>query len=145
MQPNSDPLIRIPLLDTKQNYLSGFWRWIELLAAGQYEAAATAVLWSNPHGMQAEALQQRIHTFFGGDLPWYVVVPNERLQNIINDSADVVLRETGGAGWMMVQLPLTTTPGDAQNDALHLVGLACTFFVLEFEGNYVLQHEMFHI
>ena len=44
---NGDRLIRIPLVDSKANYLDGFWRWVELLAADDYKGALEALLWPN--------------------------------------------------------------------------------------------------
>ena len=36
---NGDRLIQLPVEDSKANYLAGFWRWVELLAASDYQEA----------------------------------------------------------------------------------------------------------
>jgi hypothetical protein len=42
---NGDRLIRLPPVDTKANYLDGFWRWVELLAANDYAGALEVLHW----------------------------------------------------------------------------------------------------
>ena len=45
----------------------------------------------------------------------------------------------------MAQIPLTTEPDDPKNDEIPLVGLASSFFVRELDGQYVMEHEIFHL
>jgi hypothetical protein len=42
---NGDRLIQLPVEDSKANYLEGFWRWVELLAADDYQGALEALYW----------------------------------------------------------------------------------------------------
>ena len=42
---NGDRLIRLPIVDTKANYLDGFWQWVQLLAADDYQGALEALHW----------------------------------------------------------------------------------------------------
>ena len=94
---NGDRLIRLPLVDTKANYLNGFWRWIELLAADDYAGALEALHWSKATTTWTpEVLKARITTMWGGDKPWSVVVPNERLVGVINDAAEFQPRNAEG-------------------------------------------------
>ena len=141
---NGDRLIRLPLVDTKANYLDGFWRWVELLAADDYRVALEALYWPNGTSWTPEILKKRITTFFGGDAPWSVVVPNDRLVGVVNDGATFEPRNTQGWGWLMAQVPVTTKPDDPKDDEIPLMGLATSFFVRERNGRYVLEFEIFH-
>ncbi|HEV3298231.1 MAG TPA: hypothetical protein VG055_01225 [Planctomycetaceae bacterium] len=142
---NGDRLIRLPLVDSKSNYLDGFWRWVELLAADDYKGALEALLWPNGTSWTPEALKKRVTTFFGGDAPWSVVVPNDRLVGVINDDAEFQPRNREGWGWFMAQVPVTTEPADPKNDKIPLMGLASSFFVRERDEQYVLEFEIFHL
>jgi hypothetical protein len=130
--------------DTRENYLRGFWLWITHLAAGRFQVALDSLYWDRPTSWTADELKKRILTFFGGVDPWSVVIPNERLIDVINDAAQVELRKNGERGWLMAMIPLTTKPDDPQDDAIPLMGLATSFFVRELQGEYVLEFEIFH-
>jgi hypothetical protein len=142
---NGDRLIRLPLVDSKANYLDGFWRWVELLAADDYKGALEALYWPKRTSWTPEALKKRITTFWGGDAPWSVVVPNERLVGVINDDAKYQSRNQKGWGWFLAQVPVTTEPADPKNDEIPLMGVASSFFVRQRGENYVLEHEIFHL
>ena len=139
MELNSERLILLPLVDSKSNYLDGFWRWVELLANDDYHRALEGLHWPCGTSWTPESLKNRITTFFGGDAPWSVVVPNERLIGVIDDDAQYE------RGWFMAQIPLTTEPADPKNDAIPLMGLASSFFVRQIEEHYVLEFEIFHV
>lgn len=138
-------LIQLPVEDTRLNYLTGFWRWVELLAADDYSGAVEAVQWPKGALLTPERLKERVTTFFGGEAPWSVVVPNDRLIRVINDAAQFQPRNREGWGWFMAQVPLTTEPSDPKNDEIPLMGLATSFFVWELGGKYVLEFEIFHL
>ena len=142
---NGDRLIYLPLVDTKANYLDGFWRWIELLAANDYRAALEALYWPTGTSWTPAALRDRITTFWGGDAPWSVVVPNERFVGVINDDAKFQPRNQDGWGWFLAQVPVTTEPTDPKNDEIPLMGVASSFFVHQLGQRYVLEHEIFHL
>jgi hypothetical protein len=142
---SGDRLIRLPLLDTKANYLDGFWRWVELLAAADYKAAIEAIHWPIATSCTPEVLKDRISSFWGGDKPWSVVVPNARLVGVINDEAEFQPRNAEGWGWFMAQVPVTTEPADPRDDKIPLMGVASSFIVRQFEEHYVLEHEIFHV
>ncbi len=87
-----------------------------------------------------------ITTFFGGNDPWYVIVPNERLIGVTNDACEyATLQSNGRSGWFMAKIPLTTKPDDPKDDEIPLMGLASSFFVREIHGQYVMEHEIFHV
>jgi hypothetical protein len=112
---------------------------VELLAADDYQGALEALHWPKGTSWTPEELKGRVTTFFGGDTPWSVVVPNDRLIGVINDAAEFQPRNREGWGWFMAQVPLTTEPTDPKNDEIPLMGLASSFFVRELGGKYVLE------
>lgn len=142
---NGDRLIRLPVEDTKANYLAGFWRWVELMAVDDYQAALEALHWPKGTTFTPAILKERVTTFFGGDNPWSVVVPNDRLVGVIYDAAEFQPRNHEGWGWFMAQVPITTEPADPKNDEIPLMGVAASFFVRELAGQYVLEFEIFHL
>lgn len=142
---NGESLIRMPITDTKANYLAGFWRWVELLAVNDFRGAIEALYWSRPATWTPDKMKERITTFFGGPNPWSVVIPNDRLINVINDAAEFEPRNKNGCGWFMAQIPLTTEPTKPKDDEIPLMGLASSFFVRENLGSYVMEHEIFHL
>ncbi len=107
MNLNGDRLIRLSPVDSKANYLAGFWQWVELLAADDYQGALEALYWPNGTSLTTEKLKERVTTFFGGDAPWSVVVPSDRLVGVINDAADFQPRNREDRGWFMAQVPVT--------------------------------------
>jgi len=141
---NGERLIRLPMDDSKANYLTGFWRWVELLATDDYKGALEALHWPKGISFTPEILKERVTTFWGGDAPWSVVIPNERLIGVVNEAAEIQPRNSHGSGWFLAQIPLTTAPADPKNDKIPLMGLAVSFFVAEHRGQYVLEFEIFH-
>lgn len=139
MDLNTERLILLPPEDSKSNYLGGFWRWVERLANDDYQGALEGLYWPRGTSRTPESLKNTITTFFGGDRPWSVVVPNERLMGVINDAAKYDL------GWFMAQIPLTTEPSDPKRDEIPLMGLASSFFVRDYHGHYVMEFEIFHL
>jgi hypothetical protein len=142
---SNDRLIRLPLIDTKQNYLSGFWRWVGLIEAGDYQAAIDALYPPHGEGLTAEGLRKNITTFFGGELPWLVVTPNERLVRLVEELAEFQPRTGNRPGWFMATVPVTTHAADAKSDDIPLMGIASSFFVLHRESTLVMQFEIFHV
>lgn len=140
---NGRQLIKLPMEDTKANYLAGFWRWVELLAADDYKGALEALHWPKGTTWTPEMLKERVTTFWGGDAPWSVVVPNERLVGVINDDAQYQAGNPGG--WFMAQVPVTTEPAEPKNDQIPLMGIASSFFVRQLGEHYILEHEIFHL
>jgi hypothetical protein len=142
---DGERLIRLSRVDSKANYLDGFWQWVDLLANDDYQGALEALHWPRGTSWTPEELKNRITTFFGGDDPWSVVVPNDRLIGVINDAAQYEPHPREGRGWFMVQIPVTTEPGDPKNDQIPLMGLASSFSVREHQGHYVLEFELFYL
>jgi hypothetical protein len=142
---NGGRLIRFAPIDTKLGYLAGFWRWVELLEAGDYMGALEALYWPRGTSWTPEELKVRVTTFFGGDAPWSVVVPNDRLVGVINDASVFEPGNGEGRGWFMTQIPLTTEPADPKNDGIPLMGLAVSFFVHRLHDDYILELEIFHV
>ena len=141
---NSHHLIRLPIEDSKANYLDGFWRWVGFLADDNYQRGLESLYWSHELSWTPDILKERVTTFFGGNAPWSVVIPNERLVNVINGNAEYDPRNKQGRGWLRAQIPLTTQPEDPKHDKLPLMGLATSFFIREYERRYVLEFEIFH-
>ena len=145
MNLNSNGLILLPLVDSKSNYLTGFWRWVELLASDDYQRSLEGLYWPRGTSWTPEALKSRITTFFGRNETWSVVIPNKRLIGVINDATHYQPKNQKGWGWFMAQIPLTTEPTNPKNDEIPLVGLACSFFVHQYHEHYVLEFEIFHL
>jgi hypothetical protein len=142
---NSDRLIRLPVLDSKANYLAGFWQWVELLASDDYQRALEALYWPKGTSWTPDGLKNRVTKFFGGDVPWSVVVPNDRLIGVITDAAEFQPRNRDGWGWFMAQVPLTTEPADPNRDDIPLMGLASSFFVRHLGEHCIMEFEIFHV
>jgi len=142
---NGGRLIRSAPVDTKLGYLVGFWRWVELLEADDYMGALGALYWPRGTSWMPEELKVRVTTFFGGDAPWSVAVPNERLVGAINDASVFEPSNGEGRGWFMAQIPLTTEPEGPKNDEVPLMGLAVSFLVHRLRDDYVLEFEIFHV
>lgn len=142
---NGDRLIRLPIVDSKANYLDGFWQWVALLADDDYKGALEALHWPRGTEWTPKSLKERITTFFGGDAPWSVVIPNGRLVDVINDAAEFQPGSPRAGGWFLAQVPVTTEPADPKNDAIPLMGVACSFFVRKRDRQYVLEFEIFHV
>ncbi len=142
---NSDRLIRLPVEDSKANYLAGFWQWVELMAADDYQGALEALYWPKGTTFTPAKLRERVTTFFGGDASWSVVVPNDRLVGVINDAVEFQPRNREGWGWFRAQVPVTTEPADPKNDEIPLMGMASSFYVRQLVGRYVLEFEIFHL
>ncbi len=145
MELNGEHLILLPIEDSKSNYLDGFWRWVQFLANDDYRRAIESLYWSRAPSWTPETLKNRVTTFFGGDDPWSVVIPNQRLVGVVNDAAEFEPRNTQGWGWLRAQIPLTTEPDDPKNDEILLMGLATSFFIREHRGHYVMEFEIFHL
>ena len=145
MPPEPESLILLPQVDSKTNYLDGFWHLVDMLAQDNYERAFSALLWPSATPWSPATLKKRITTFFGGAEAWSVVIPNERLIGVINDAAQFAPRNADGWGWFMAQIPLTTEPEEAKRDDLPLMGLAASFFVRPHQTSYALELEIFHL
>jgi hypothetical protein len=85
---NANNLILFPLEDTKGNYLSGFWQWVEHIANRNYALALESLYWTETPTWTPAKLEKRIARFFPGDTPWVPVIPNRRLIEVINDAAE---------------------------------------------------------
>lgn len=129
-----------PPVHTRENYLAAFWSWVELMAKNDFHAAAQALYpQSSGRSWTGNRLQTQVTTFFGGDEPWSVVIPNDRLIAVINEACD------WSEGWFMAQIPVTTQPQAPKADDIPLMGLASSFFVQEADSMFVLVHEIFHL
>ena len=62
MDLNGDRLIRLSTADTKLDYLAGFWRWVELLAADEYSGAIEALHRPRGTSMASEGLKKQVTT-----------------------------------------------------------------------------------
>jgi len=117
------------------------------MAADDWEGAAESIACADDWHWTAEQLKDRVLTFFGGDKPWSVVIPNERLIGVLKDRFEYApLNDSKyGCAWFMGQIPLTNEPGDPLRDDIPLMGLAVSFFLREHEGGYAMVYEIFHL
>lgn len=145
MYTDGQRLIQLPIVDSKENYLEGFWQWVRYLEQSDYQGALEGLYWSHEASWTADTLRKRVTTFFGGSDPWKVVIPNERLVKIINDAAEFEGRNAEGHGWLLAQIPVTTDSGDPKRDDIPLMGLAVSFFLREHQSRYVMELEIFHL
>jgi hypothetical protein len=142
---DSQSLIQLPILDSKENYLDGFWEWVRRLQQDDYQGALDGLYWPQGSSWTADALRKRVTTFFGGRDPWAVVIPNDRLVKVINDAAEFEGRNAEGQGWLLAQIPLTTDAERPKRDDIPLMGLAVSFFLREYQSRYVMEFEIFHL
>ena len=142
---NSSNLIRLPLEDSKENYLKGFWDWVSLMADDDYSRAVEALYWRRKPIFTPKKLKERITSFWGGGKPWSVVIPNARLVKVVEDQADFDPSSGSQPGWLMAQIPVTTEPDRIKEDDISLQGVAVSFIVREFEGSKVFDFEIFHL
>jgi hypothetical protein len=143
MHLNGEHLIRLPLEHSKRNYADGFLQWVKILAMGDYERAIEALLWPKGTTWTPESLEKQITLFFGGNKPWSVVIPNDRLVKVVFDGIEQGM--CGESGWFLAHIPLTTKPNSAKDDDIPLMGLATSFFVRQHEGSFVFEFEIFHV
>ena len=136
------PLIRLPCEKTTENFLRGFWLWVERLALGDYQGAIDALYWKEKVLWTPDSLRHRITTFFGDTHPLTPIIPNERLIEVVNEGAETDW--SGNDGWGLAQIPLTNTPENPKGDEIMLMGLAASFFVRRHDESYVLEFEIFH-
>ncbi len=139
---DTSSLIRFPRIDTKENYLGAFWQWVSMMADDRYDRAAKAFLSGSE--WEANQLKKRVTTFFGGNDPWSVVIPNDRLIGVIESNMEYSPMDENGRGWFMAQIPLTTEPNDPKADDIPLMGLAVSFIVIDRGEHYELFFEIFH-
>jgi hypothetical protein len=142
LQINGPNLIRLPCENTNRTFLDGFWKWVEILAAGNYVQAIESLYWER-EPWKPEELEHRITTFFSNTETYVPVIPNQRLVKVINDKSEIEWQQTGG--WARALIPVTNKPECSKEDDVPLMGLATSFFVRRFGSNYVLEFEIFHL
>jgi len=145
MHADGQNLIRLPIVDSRENYLEGFWQWVQRLSQGDYQGAFEGICWPQNSSWTAESLNERVTTFFGGPDPWTVIIPNERLIKVINEATLFRDRNETNPGWLLAQIPLTTDPQESKRDDIFLMGLAASFFFRQIENHYVMEFEIFHL
>lgn len=88
MQLNSRNLIRLPIENSRADFINGFWQWVALLANNDYQHAADALFCSNGEPWTPDVMRERVTTFFRGEKPWSVVIPNDRLVGVVNEGIE---------------------------------------------------------
>lgn len=141
MNINENNLILLPQENTKQNFLNGFWQWVEILAANDYAKAVNALYWDKKP-WEPDSLRNKITTFFSKTKPYVPVIPNQRLINVVNENAEIDWNQD--VGWGMAQIPVTNEPENSKQDDVPLMGLAVSFFLRKYLDNYVMEIEIFH-
>src|SRR5262245_5309142 len=113
LQINGPNLIRLPCENTNRTFLDGFWKWVEILAAGNYVQAIESLYWERE--------------------PWKPE-EHERLIKVINDKSEIEWQQTGG--WARALISVTNKPECSKEDDVPLMGLATSFFIRRFGNNY---------
>ena len=142
---NGDRLMRLPIEDSKANYLAGFWKWVELMAADDYQGGTGGPVLADGDHVHAGQAQGAGHHLLRWRGPVVGGGAERAAVAVINDAADFQPRNPEGWGWFMAQVPVTTEPADPKNDEIPLMGLASSFFVKQLAGRYVLEFEIFHL
>lgn len=145
MNINGDHLISLPIEDTKENYLNGFWQWVRFLTDDDYTRGVEAIYWPKTVVFTPAKLKERVTKFWGGSAPWSVVIPNDRLIGVVNNDSQFEPPNQNRTGWFMAQIPVTTEPLRSKADDVILQGVAVSFFLREFAGQYVFEFEIFHV
>ena len=109
----------MPRINAKETFLGGFWQWVEILAARDYQQAVEALYWPREVWMTPAGLEETINKFLGntGD-PFIAVIPNQRLIDVVNDGVEIEWR--GEGGWAMAQIPITPKPEKAKDEDVPL-------------------------
>ena len=149
MTTRSSNLILLPPVSSKENFLAGFWTWVERLSTRDYRLAFESLYWPRRHWFTRNSwtpavLEKQITTFFGGPDPWFAIVPNERIVGVVAAEADFRGPSGSDKGWLLAQVPLTTSGLDPKDDAIPLAGLGTSFFVHAHGEHFVLSLEIFH-
>ena len=135
-----------------ENILDGFWKWIQLLDDGNFEKAVEAIYWEDSRPISPENLKERITTFFEWDgKPMDIVYPCEELKEIVNNAVELEWEDyhqptENHVGWCMVQVPVTNEKAEAKKSTnAGLWGVAASFFIIEINGKYAFDFEIFHL
>ena len=87
-------------------------------AEPNFERAVEALYWPDGGYWSADKLKGRVTTFWGGEDPWSVVIPNDRLVAVVNEQVEYQ------RGWFLAQIPLATKPEGPKDNGIPLMGLA---------------------
>ena len=136
-------LLLLPSDRVDASFREGFWRWISLLAEGDFQAAVEALRWGEGTEMSPGQLEERIAAFFNDSDVMVPIVPNERLVAMIDEKMEIEWDEEDG--WAMALLPVSNEPDKAKDDNVALMGIAISFFVVKQGGHQVLEFEKFHV
>ena len=136
-------LLLLPSDRVDASFREGFWRWISLLAEGDFQAAVEALRWGEGTEMSPGQLEERIATFFNDSDVMVPIVPNERLVAMIDEKMEIEWDEEDG--WGRALLPVSNEPDRAKEDDVALMGIAITFFVVKQGEHQVLEFEKFHV
>lgn len=120
-----------------------FWKWIDRMASEDYEGAIHALAWRGRPSFTPDEFRKMVTTFFDGEQPWRVVVPNPRLVALSDDAMEFE-RRPNADGWSRGLIPLTNERRDPKADDLLLVGLAVSFSVPRLGPLRVLEFECFY-
>jgi len=148
----SHNLILLPAIESKENFLAGFWRWVECLSSRDYRRAFESIYWPGEtswwrrkSSWTPAALEKAITRYVAGPEPGFAIVPNERLVGVVNTAAEYRGATRDDKGWLMAQIPVTNSKLDPKDDAIPLLGMGVSFFVLPHREHYVLSLEIFHL
>ena len=157
MPANDEHLIRLPLKPSKQDCVDAFWKWVGILARDDFVGAVDSLRWSDRGGHTPDSLKESVTTFFGGDKPWSVVMPNARLIGVISEHFEFEQiddrpsvwqwwrkKPTSNRAWFRGMIPLTNEPANPLDDGLPLMGLAVSFGVRPEGDSCVLHFELFY-
>ena len=142
-------LLKLPSDREDATFRDGFWKWVNLLARGDFGAAVDAIRWGEGTIMSPEQLEKRIASFFNDADHMVPIIPNQRLLELIDEKMEVewCVDEISGEeedGWAMALLPVSPEPHRAREDDVSLMGIAVSFFLVREGAHHVLEFERFH-
>lgn len=142
-------LLKLPAEREDATFRDGFWKWVGLLARGDFGAAVDAIRWGEGRAMSPGQLEQRIAAFFNDADHMVPIVPNQRLLDLIDGKMEIewCVDEISGEeedGWAMALLPVSHEPQRAEEDDVSLMGIAISFFLVREGAHHVLEFERFH-
>ena len=82
-------LLELPVEREDATFREGFWKWVDLLARGDFAAAVSAIRWGEGASMSPEQLEERIAAFFNESDHMVPIIPNQRLIDLIDGKMEI--------------------------------------------------------
>lgn len=145
----AEKLLRFPLINDSEVFLTAFWRWVGLLASGNNQEAVDSLFWKDSAADPEAWTLEMSHFFFGEEMPLFPVVPEDlELKKSFESLAEIEFdhihtSDNAVKGWAMFTIPLSNKQGVSKGK-VSLWGLPVSFFIREVEGKYAFEFESFH-